>query len=68
MLRELNIQREVPFGSKNPDKIKANFSNTKRNDRIKRKWCKSHNIPLLEIPYWKLNSVERCIIDFIHEL
>lgn len=32
-------------------------SNTKWHDFIKNKYCLTHNIPLIRIPYWKLGNI-----------
>jgi len=50
------------FGSHNPTAV---YNGIKRRDKIKRAWCKKHNVPLLEIPYWKLPVIENILIDFI---
>lgn len=44
---------------------KDNFEKTKINDSIKNKWCKDNNIPLIRIPYTKLDTL--CIEDLILE-
>ena len=54
----------LAFGSKqkNPDNMLVNIQ---KRDRIKRDWCKDHNIPLLEIPYWNFNKINEIITEFI---
>ena len=41
------------------------FQKTKEHDIYKNKWCKEHNIPLIRIPYTKLNTL--CIEDLLLE-
>lgn len=36
---------------------KENFNKTKERDLIKNQWCKQNNIPLIRIPYWKLDTL-----------
>lgn len=33
------------------------FNKTKQHDKIKTQWCKKNNIPLIRIPYWKIDSL-----------
>lgn len=42
-----------------------NFENRKRRDELKNSYCKSHNIPLLRVPYTKYSTL--CIKDIILE-
>lgn len=44
------------------------FNERKFNDQIKNNYCLSSNIPLLRIPYWDFNSIEKILNDFIKEL
>lgn len=44
------------------------FKDTKRNDDIKRKYCKDNNIPLIEIPYWEIDNIEEILDKKINEL
>ena len=30
---------------------------TQKRDEYKNQWCKNHNIPLIRIPYWKINDL-----------
>lgn len=41
------------------------FEKIKKRDQIKRDWCKSNNIPLLEIPYWDIDNIEKVICNFL---
>jgi len=35
----------------------ANFKNIQKRDKFKDEWCKKNNIPLIRIPYTKLNTL-----------
>lgn len=56
---------ELTFFSKNMTKEQAqrSFEIMQLNDKIKREWCLKHDIPLLEIPYYK--SPEPMITEFL---
>ena len=36
---------------------KKKLIETKKNDNIKNEYCKTHNIPLIRIPYWHYNDI-----------
>lgn len=38
---------------------------TIKNDKIKNKYCRNNNIPLLRIPYYESDNIEEIILDFI---
>lgn len=38
----------------------------KYRDKQKSIWCKKHNLPLLIIPYWKIDSIEEALDNFIN--
>lgn len=40
-------------------------TSTHKHDCIKNEYCKSNNIPLLRIPYWKIRNFEKDICDFL---
>lgn len=42
---------------------KENFLITQQHDEYKNSWCKKHNIPIIRIPYTKLNTL--CISDLM---
>lgn len=44
---------------------KESLKTLKRRDDIKEKFCKQHNIPLLIIPYWKFDTIETIIVEFL---
>ena len=33
---------------------------------IKRKYCEENNIKLIEIPYWKLNNIEKILEEALN--
>lgn len=52
------------FGRENICKKRA-LKKTRRNDKIKRDFCKSKKIPFLEISYKNYNKIEELITNFI---
>lgn len=36
-----------------------------RRDAIKAAWCKKNNIPLLIIPYWEFDNIEKLVTEFL---
>lgn len=38
-----------------------------KHDAIKDEYCKSHNIPLLRIPYWEIDNIDVILTSFIKE-
>jgi len=60
-------QHYKPSFSKDPIKANEKFLSTKRNDLIKKKWCKLKNIPLLTIPYWKFNNIEDVLEAYLEK-
>ena len=56
------------FGSNDKEEAMKNFKKQQKRDNIKRKYCKEHNIYLLEIPYWNMSKIENILINnFIDE-
>lgn len=45
----------------------ANLMNVQRRDKIKSKYCLENNIPLLRIPYWDFDNIERILGEAIKE-
>jgi len=41
------------------------FKNRRKNDIIKRNFCKDNQIPFLEIPYTKIHSIELIVSNFL---
>lgn len=44
------------------------FEYQQMRDRIKREYCKTNSIPLLEIPYYKQDNINQILDDFINEI
>lgn len=42
------------------------FRNTVRNDKIKNEYCEKKGIPLLRIPYYKYDDIEKIIKDYLN--
>jgi hypothetical protein len=42
-----------------------NFSVVNKHDAIKRNWCHKNQIPLLEIPYWNIDTINLILSDFL---
>ena len=43
--------------SSNTWNTKENFLKTQKRDNFKNQWCKEHNIPIIRIPYFKLDEI-----------
>jgi hypothetical protein len=54
----------VGFGASKtkPDDM---FEKVRKRDQIKREWCRRNNVALLEIPYWKIDSIDAIVKSFI---
>lgn len=46
-------------------KMKTDFKDIQKKDRIKNEYCKKHNIKLYRIPYTKLNHIEEILQDIV---
>lgn len=59
--------RPCKFYNTTEEQAEINFNNQKRRDKIKDDFCKSHNIPLLRIPYWEFkdDKYKQTILNFI---
>lgn len=55
----------VNFGGISNDEAFENFKITQLHDNIKTEYCKTHNIPLIRIPYWDNKNMEQIILDNI---
>jgi len=51
----------IDFAGRGYDWSKENFKKIKINDKIKTKYCRNNNIPLLIIPYWKFDNIEEML-------
>lgn len=45
-----------------------NFEEIKVRDNIKTKYCSDNNIPLLRIPYWEYENIEKILGDFLSNI
>jgi len=54
------------FGSTREERLK-NLENTQKRDKIKDKWAEDHGIPLLRIPYFRINEVMDLIKEFVFD-
>jgi len=55
--------RLADFSSKGREWAIQQFELNKQRDQIKREYCKSHNIHLIEIPYWETDNMEDFLIE-----
>jgi hypothetical protein len=53
----------VGFGCKDEQESYDKFAYTKRHDQIKDQYCLDHNIPLIRIPYWEKNNINKYLIN-----
>lgn len=53
---------ESQFGDKNKE---DKYNKLIANDNRKNKYCKDNNIPLLRIPYWDINNIEKILSEFL---
>jgi very-short-patch-repair endonuclease len=59
--------RPVDFSGENYKKALQEFKLTKKRDKIKNDYCKTHNIPLLRIPYTEFDNIETILENFLKE-
>ena len=55
----------VDFAGKGEEWALQNLEKTKFRDGIKNQYCKDNNIPLLRIPYWEYNNIDKLVNEFI---
>ncbi len=55
----------VDFAGKGKEWALQNLEKTKFRDEIKNQYCKDNNIPLLRIPYWEYNNIDKLVNEFI---
>lgn len=60
--------RPVKYSSETWEEAEEKLEYTKRHDLIKKEYCKTNNIPLIEIPYWKFDDLEYYLFDKFVEL
>lgn len=58
----------VNFGGCSDEDAQRDFEVDQIRDNIKREYCKEHNIPLIEIPYWERDNMRDFLIDKWKEL
>ena len=58
----------VNFGGCSDEDAQKDFEVDQIRDNIKREYCKEHNIPLIEIPYWERGNMRDFLIDKWKEL
>ena len=59
---EQHFNIESQFGDKNKE---DKYNKLIANDNRKNKYCKDNNIPLLRIPYWDINNIEKILSEFL---
>lgn len=55
--------KPVDFGGRGVEWTKIEFEENRKKDEIKEKYCRENNIPLLIIPYFKLDVIEDILRD-----
>lgn len=45
-----------------------NLETTQAHDKMKNKYCEDNNIPLLRIPYWEFDNIEKLVTEFLKEV
>lgn len=51
--------------SNDEEKSESNFAKVKENDLLKKNYCLENNIPLLTIPYWEFDNIDKMLIRFL---
>lgn len=60
--------KPIDFSGRGDDWANDNFAIIQLRDNIKREYCKKHEIPLIEIPYWERDNMRDFLIDKWKEL
>ena len=55
--------KPIDFAGNGDDWANKNFEITQLRDDAKRKYCKEHDIPLIEIPYWERDNMRDFLIE-----
>lgn len=55
----------IDFAGKGKQWAEELFKQTRRKDNIKRKYCKTHNINLFEIPYWSFDDIDIILSNYL---
>lgn len=58
----------IDFAGKGKEWANKNFETYQLRDSIKDQYCKDNNIPLLRIPYWDYNNIDKILSDFLDTL
>lgn len=56
----------IDYAGKGKEWAKSNMEIAQERDRIKRKYCKDKNIPLVEVPYWECDNMEYFLLHKIN--
>lgn len=51
----------INFGGCSDEQAIENFKIIQLHDKIKMEYCKTHNIQLIQIPYWHFNDIEKIL-------
>ena len=57
-----NLIKLIEFQGIQHYQLSGRMHDPRNNDKLKRQYCKTHNIKLLEIPYWDYNKID---IDYL---
>ncbi|MDA3855496.1 MAG: hypothetical protein PF569_04515, partial [Candidatus Woesearchaeota archaeon] len=57
--------RPIQRGSRTTEETVEGFKIAQKHDKIKTNYCKDNNIPLLRIPYWEFDNLEKIITEYL---
>lgn len=60
--------KPIRYSSESLEEAEEKFKYTKAHDLIKQNYCKTNNIPLIEIPYWEFDDLEYFLFDKLVKL
>lgn len=60
--------KPVKFGTQKIEEAKKKFQYTQLHDQIKKMYCLSNDIPLIEIPYWEYENMEAFLYNELKKL
>lgn len=58
----------IDFAGKGKDWAEQEFAKTAARDNAKIEYCKNNNIPIIIVPYWEKDNMERYIVDKLNKL
>lgn len=61
-------KKPICFGGISEKEAIKEFKLTQERDKIKNEYCKTHNIPLLRIPYTEFDNIEIILESFLKEI